>query len=294
MEGDSGKRNPNIHMLDEWEIPGSIQIVDNTNQSSFTILSLHSSPVVSRDSTKSKYTDNVTCIPRLPPYSHILIPNLIVSLSESNNSTAAVMISRAQASLATRSILSTAKPSLLRKTSPLISPKLQQDGSAWVRSGGALIVNVRVVFDRDEDVELINWVSGPTTGLNSSPFPYYCSHFRAGPASSCDERRRSGRRRKWPSQRRCSCSFIHHSRRGRTCLGSSRLLQVTLGNSRQPKCGLLTISIRRQGGIVRDFELEFLPIMPPQQPHRAPRAHATRPWNTAGRSTAIFRPTSVI
>jgi hypothetical protein len=57
----------------------------------------------------------------------------------------------------------------------------------------------------------------------------------------------------------------------------SRLLQVTLGNSRQPKRGLLTISIRRQGGIVRDFELEFLPIMPPQQPHRAPRARATRP-----------------
>src|SRR2546423_15495134 len=36
---------------------------------------------------------------------------------------------------------------------------------------------------------------------------------------------------------------------------------------------------------VRNFELEFFPVMPPQQPHRAPRARATRPLNTAGRSS---------
>jgi hypothetical protein len=112
--------------------------------------------MISRDSTKSKYTDNVTCIPRLPPYSHILIPNLIVSLSESNNSTAAVMISRAQPSLATHVILSTTKPSLLRKTSALTSPKSQQDGSARVSPSGALVVNVSVVLDKDEDAKLIN------------------------------------------------------------------------------------------------------------------------------------------
>jgi len=93
---------------------------------------------------------------RLLPYSLILIPNLIVSLSESNNSAAAVMISRALASLATRAILSTAKPSLLRKTSVLTSPKSQQDGSVRVSPSGALIVNVRVVLDGDEDAELIS------------------------------------------------------------------------------------------------------------------------------------------
>jgi hypothetical protein len=66
------------------------------------------------------------------------------------------MISRARASLATRAILSTAKPSLLRKTSALTNSKSQQDGSVRVSPSGALIVNVRVVIDRDEDAELIN------------------------------------------------------------------------------------------------------------------------------------------
>lgn len=85
-----------------------------------------------------------------------LIPNQIVSLSESSNSATAVMISRARASLATHAILSTTKPSLLRKTSALTSPKSQQDGSVRVGPNGVLIVNVRVVLVRDEDAKLIN------------------------------------------------------------------------------------------------------------------------------------------
>ena len=94
--------------------------------------------------------------PRLLPYNHVFIPNLTVSLSESNNSAAAVMISRALASLATSHLLSTAKLSLLRKTLALSSPKSQQDGSVRVCPSGALLVNVSVVLNRDEDAELMN------------------------------------------------------------------------------------------------------------------------------------------
>jgi hypothetical protein len=66
------------------------------------------------------------------------------------------MIPYAPAPLATRAILSTAKPSLLRKTSAFTGPKSLQDGPARVSLSDALIVNVGIVLDRDEDAGLIN------------------------------------------------------------------------------------------------------------------------------------------
>ena len=65
------------------------------------------------------------------------------------------MITSAPASFAIRATLSTAKPSLLQKTPALASTKSQQDGSARVSPSGPLIVNVRVVPNRYENVELI-------------------------------------------------------------------------------------------------------------------------------------------